>query len=75
MTDTATKQLLHCYETLLEAAEEYITYEHDGDPWSEDARAMGEMELDDIGEEGLALFKEVLRNFKENSNDNKHSIS
>ena len=31
---------------LLEAAIEYMEYKHSGDPWEEDARAMGEMWLD-----------------------------
>jgi len=27
-------------------------YEHDGDPWTEDARAMGEMDIDDYAKDG-----------------------
>ena len=31
---------------------EYTEYEHSGDPWEEDARAMGEMSIDDFKQEG-----------------------
>ena len=40
------KKLILAFEELLFAATEYAEYEHDGDPWKEDARVMGEMELD-----------------------------
>ncbi len=41
--------------------EDYLAYEHDGDPWSEDARAMGEMEINDYGRDGrLARAKAIL---------------
>ena len=46
---------------LLKAAKQYIDYEHDGDPWSEDARQMGEMEINDLYNEGkLDEFKAKL---------------
>lgn len=42
------KELESRYATLLKAVQEYWDYDHNGDPYTEDARAMGEMELDDI---------------------------
>lgn len=31
---------------------DYLAYEHNGDPWKEDARAMGEMDINDYGRDG-----------------------
>ena len=31
---------------------DYLSYAHDGDPWKEDARLMGEMEINDYGRDG-----------------------
>ena len=46
---------------LLEAAIEYMEYTHNGDPYEEDARAMGEMGLDDIKHKyGVGHFKAML---------------
>ena len=42
-------------EALREAVsviEDYLSYRHDGDPTREDARTMGEMEIDDYGRDG-----------------------
>lgn len=36
----------------LAVIEDYLTYEHSGDPWEEDARAMGEMDIDDYKRDG-----------------------
>lgn len=33
---------------LLAAVDDYHQYEHDGDPWTEDARVMMEMDIDDL---------------------------
>jgi len=41
-------ELIEKYKILLSASQEYWDYTHDGDPWTEDARAMGEMTLDEI---------------------------
>ena len=47
---------------LLEAAIEYMEYTHNGDPYEEDARAMGEMGLDDIKHKyGVDHFKTILK--------------
>ncbi len=40
--------LKECFGTI----KEYHEYEHDGDPWTEDARAMGEMDLDAFERDG-----------------------
>ena len=37
---------------LLGAVDDYVKYEHDGDPYSEDARQMNEMELDELNRSG-----------------------
>lgn len=31
---------------------DYVEYQHDGDPWTEDARAMGEMDINDYATDG-----------------------
>ena len=37
--------LLSETKRLIQAVEEYINYDHSGDPWEEDSREMGEMSL------------------------------
>ncbi|MCG7985049.1 MAG: hypothetical protein JAY90_20145 [Candidatus Thiodiazotropha lotti] len=46
------RELICAFDALLAAAIDYVDYEHDGDPWSEDAREMGEMDLDDLKRKG-----------------------
>lgn len=36
----------------LATIDDYLNYEHNGDPWTEDARAMGEMDIDDYSRDG-----------------------
>jgi len=36
----------------LAVIEDYLDYEHNGDPWTEDARAMGEMDINDYKHDG-----------------------
>lgn len=46
--------------------EDYLDYEHDGDPWTEDARAMGEMDIDDFKRDGrLERAKSALAAFQQ----------
>jgi hypothetical protein len=46
---------------LIKDVEEYVNYEHDGDPWSEDYRVMGEMSLDAWGKGGrLDILKAMI---------------
>lgn len=60
--------LLCAFEELLHAAVDYVEYEHNGDPWIEDARTMGEMELDDLKRNGrLAEYRGILAKFKEHN--------
>ena len=48
-------------ETLLNASVDYVEYKHDGDPDNEDARVMGEMELNDLDSDGsIEKFKKLL---------------
>ncbi|WP_299078967.1 hypothetical protein [uncultured Paraglaciecola sp.] len=55
-------ELKESFKVLMEAAIEYCEYQHDGDPWTEDSRAMGEMMLDDIKSDGrLEKYKRLLR--------------
>jgi len=44
--------LLCAFDELLAAAIDYVSYEHSGDPWEEDARARGEMDLDELNRSG-----------------------
>ncbi len=46
------KDLLMALDICLQAIEEYQSYEYSGDPWEEDARAMGEMSLDEMKRDG-----------------------
>jgi hypothetical protein len=46
------KALTEALRESVATIEDYITYEHDGDPWSEDARAMGEMDINDYATDG-----------------------
>jgi hypothetical protein len=46
---------------LFAASVEYLEYKHDGDPDNEDARVMGEMELNDLDNEGtIESIKKLL---------------
>lgn len=57
--------LLAAFELLLNAVIDYDEYEHDGDPWSEDRRAMGEMDIDDLRRSGdIDKCKEIMQKFK-----------
>ena len=44
--------VVSAFKELYAASLEYIEYEHSGDLWEEDARAMGEMSLDDLKRSG-----------------------
>lgn len=48
----AAPEMLELLEKLFVAAMDYIEYEHDGDPFTEDARAMREMEIDTLHSDG-----------------------
>jgi len=46
------KALVEALGASVATIEDYLAYEHDGDPWTEDARAMGEMDIDDYAKDG-----------------------
>jgi len=40
---------------------DYVEYQHDGDPWTEDARTMGEMDINEYATDGrLAIARAAL---------------
>lgn len=45
-------ELATALEGALSVIQDYLEYEHNGDPWTEDARAMGEMDIDDYQRDG-----------------------
>lgn len=50
---TRADELYEALEKIMPAVKQYIEYEHDGDPWTEDARSMGEMDLNELDKEGV----------------------
>lgn len=44
--------LREALRSCLEVIDDYLAYDHDGDPWKEDARLMREMEIDDFARDG-----------------------
>lgn len=46
------RMLVEALKGALAVIDDYIEYEHDGDPWTEDARAMGEMDINDYSRDG-----------------------
>lgn len=46
------KALREHLKAALATIEDYAAYEHDGDPWSEDSRAMGEMDINEYMTDG-----------------------
>ncbi|QIW88979.1 hypothetical protein phiV208_46 [Vibrio phage phiV208] len=55
---TRADELYEALEKIMPAVKQYIEYEHDGDPWTEDARSMGEMDLNELDKEGV--IEEIL---------------
>lgn len=45
-------RLRSALQAAIETIQDYLAYEHDGDPWSEDSRAMGEMDINDYAKDG-----------------------
>ena len=56
--------IVKAFEEMLEVIKEYREYEHDGDPWTEDARAMGEMSLDELSSDDIVRFDSILSYLK-----------
>ena len=46
------QMLLAALKEALATIEDYLDYEHNGDPWTEDARSMGEMDVNDYKRDG-----------------------
>ncbi len=44
--------LVEALKGALAVIEDYLEYDHDGDPWKEDARTMGEMDINDYQRDG-----------------------
>lgn len=44
--------LVEALRSAVATIENYLAYEHNGDPWTEDARAMGEMDINDFSRDG-----------------------
>lgn len=40
----------------VETIQGYLSYTHDGDPWTEDARTMGEMDINGYGNDGRLQY-------------------
>lgn len=49
---TETEKLRSALRAAVDTIQDYLAYEHDGDPWKEDSRAMGEMDINDYGRDG-----------------------
>jgi hypothetical protein len=49
---TAVAELIEAHKLALATIDSYLAYSHDGDPWKEDARAMGEMDINDFARDG-----------------------
>lgn len=50
---TRADELYEALKKIMPAVKQYLEYEHDGDPWTEDARSMGEMDLNELDKEGV----------------------
>lgn len=48
----AAPELLSALAEALEVIDDYLNYTHNGDPWIEDARTRGEMEIDEYNKDG-----------------------
>lgn len=60
--------LVKALEGALAVIDDYLTYTHDGDPWKEDARAMGEMDINDADNDGrIESWRAALSGAKGNS--------
>lgn len=45
-------QLRSALRAAVATIQDYLEYKHDGDPWCEDSRAMGEMDINDYATDG-----------------------
>jgi len=64
--EASNKALVEALGASVSTIEDYLAYEHDGDPWTEDARAMREMDIDDYAKDGrLTNARAALASAKE----------
>lgn len=49
---TETEKLRSALRAAVDTIQDYLAYQHDGDPWSEDSRTMGEMDINDYARDG-----------------------
>ena len=57
-------EMIAAYTKMLNAIIDYAEYEYSGDPWEEDARAMGEMEIDALKSPSeIIRLREILTAF------------
>lgn len=55
-TPSETDQLRSALRTAVDTIQDYLAYKHDGDPWSEDSRTMGEMDINDYEIDGRLAY-------------------
>ena len=48
----ANQVMLEALKEAVATIEDYLDYDHNGDPWTEDARSMGEMDVNDYKRDG-----------------------
>lgn len=53
---TENEKLRSALRAALETIADYLSYIHDGDPWSEDSRVMGEMDINDYAIDGRMQY-------------------
>lgn len=49
---TEIEKLRSALQAAVDTIQDYLAYAHDGDPWVEDSRVMGEMDINDYGRDG-----------------------
>ena len=53
---TTEEKLRSALQAAVDTIADYLAYEHEGDPWSEDARVMGEMDINYYGSDGRLAY-------------------
>jgi len=53
---TQEERLRSALQAAVDVIQDYLAYEHDGDPWNEDARAMGDMDINDYARDGRLAY-------------------
>ncbi len=50
------EKLRSALRAALDTIADYLAYSHDGEPWSEDSRVMGEMDINDYAVDGRMQY-------------------